>query len=114
MASSPERAQRGTDLSGVSRVSFTAWPGADGVVVLDTVINDDFAHRFQAYELDCMQVLAQFRRADELDAEAAYYGQQALQQEQARGPGYFVGLLQALATDRATMAQRLRTANETT
>lgn len=114
MASSPERAQRGTDLGGVSRVSFTAWPGADGVVVLDAVINDDFAHRFQAYELDCMQVLAQFRRADELDAEAAYYGQQALQQEQARGPGYFVGLLQALATDRATMAQRLRTANETT
>jgi hypothetical protein len=39
-------------------------------------------------------------------------GQRAVQQEQARGPGYFVGLLWVLATDRAAMAQRLRTGTE--
>jgi hypothetical protein len=114
MTSNPERAQRGADLSGVSLVSFNIWPGADGVGVPNTAINDDFAHRFQANELDCMKVLAQFRRADELDAEAAYYGHRAMQEEQARGPGYFTGLFRALATDRATMAQRLRNVNEET
>jgi hypothetical protein len=107
-------AQREADLSGMSLVSFNSSSGADGVVVLDTVINNDFAHRFQAYELDCVKVLAQFRRADELDAEAAYYGHRAIQEEQVRGPCYYVGLLRALATDRAAMAQRLRTTNEAT
>ncbi|MGH3600476.1 MAG: hypothetical protein ACRDQH_09390 [Pseudonocardiaceae bacterium] len=76
-------------------------------MILDTVINDDVVHRFQASELDYVKVAAQFRRAHELDAEAAYYRHRAMQQEQARGPGYYVGLLRALATDRAAMAQRL-------
>jgi hypothetical protein len=48
-----------------------------------------------------LKVLAQFRRADELDADAVYYRHRAPQREQARGPGYYVGLLRALATDRA-------------
>lgn len=67
-------AHSGVDPSGVTLVNFSASPDADGVVVLDTVINDDLAHRFLAYELDYVKVLAQFRRADELDSEAAYYG----------------------------------------
>jgi hypothetical protein len=86
MAASHEGAQREADLSGVSLVSFNASSGADGVVVLDTVINKNVAHRFQAYELDYVKVLAQFRRADELDAEAAYYGHRAIQEEHVRGP----------------------------
>ena len=46
-------------------------------------------------------------------AQAAYYSDQALQETQARGrPNYYVGLLRALATDRAAMAQRLRTGIE--
>jgi hypothetical protein len=109
MATSHEHARREADPSSISLASFGVSSGADGVVAPDTVINDDSANRFQAYELDYVKVLAQFRRADELDAEAAYYRQRALQQEQARGTGYFVGLLRALATDRAAMAQRLRT-----
>ena len=109
MATGHEHAQREADPSGISLVGFSISSGADGVVVPDTVINDDFTQRFQSYELDDVKVLAQFRRADELEAEATYYGQRAMQQEQARGPGYFVGLLRALATDRAAMAQRLRT-----
>ncbi len=107
MAANYEHAQRGSDPSGVSLISFSASPGADSVmVVLDTVINDDFAHRFQAYELDYVKVLAQFRRADELDAEAAYYCHRAVQEEQARDPGHYVGLLRALATDRAVESRR--------
>lgn len=109
MAANFGHAQRGSDPSGVSHVSFSASSGADGVV-LDTAINDDFAHRFQAYELDYLRVLAQFRRAEELDAEAAYYRHRAVQEEQARDPGHYVSMLRALATDRAAMAQRLRTA----
>ncbi|HEX5346360.1 MAG TPA: hypothetical protein VFW64_04555 [Pseudonocardiaceae bacterium] len=84
------------------------------MVILDTSVHDDFAHRFQARELEYVKVAAEFRRADELDAEAAYYAHRAMQQEQARGPSYYVGLLRALATDRAAMAQRLRTGNEAT
>lgn len=52
--------------------SASVLPPALRVVVLDAVINDDFVHRFQSYELDYVKPLAQFRRADELDAEAAY------------------------------------------
>jgi hypothetical protein len=89
MAASHEGAQREVDPSGVSLVSFDASSGADGVVVLDTVINDDVAHRFQTYELD---------------AEATYYGHRAIQEEQAR----------VLATDRAAMAQQFRTGSEAT
>jgi hypothetical protein len=109
MATGHEHAQREADFGGISLASFSVSSGADGVVAPETVINEDSAHRFRAYELDYVKVLAQFRRADELDAEAAYYGHRAMQQEQERGPGYFVGLLRALATDRAAMARRLRT-----
>jgi hypothetical protein len=73
VAASPERVQRGANPTRQHQY----FPGADGVVVLDTVINDDFVHRFQASELDYVQVLPQFRRADELDAEAAYYSHRA-------------------------------------
>lgn len=91
-------AQRRVDPSGVSLVSISASPDADGVVALDTVINDDFAHR----------------RADDLDAEAAYYRRRAIQEEQALGPGYYVDLLRGMATDRAAIAQRIRTRNGAT
>ncbi|MGH3801523.1 MAG: hypothetical protein ACRDTD_15590 [Pseudonocardiaceae bacterium] len=60
---------------------------------LDTVINDDVARH----------------RADALDAEAAYYRRRAIQEEQALGPGYYVDLLRRMATDRAALAQRIRT-----
>jgi hypothetical protein len=93
MATGHEHAQREADFGGISLASFSVSSGADGVVAPETVINEDSAHRFRAYELDYVKVLAQFRRADELDAEAAYYGHRAMQQEQERGPGYFVGLL---------------------
>ncbi len=98
MTASPERAQRGADPSGVSLVSISASPGVDGVVVPDTVINDDFVRS----------------RADELDAEAAYYDRRAMQEEQDLGPGYYADLLRGMATDRAAMAQRLRTGNGAT
>jgi hypothetical protein len=65
------------------------------VGVRDTVINDDFARR----------------RANNLDAEAAYYRHRAIQEEQALGPGYYVDLLREMATDRAAMAQRIRIRN---
>jgi hypothetical protein len=114
MTTRHERARREADPSDGSLVSFSTWHGADGVVILDTSVRDDLGHRFQARELEYVKVSAQFRRADELDAEAAYYAHRAMQQEQARGPSYYVGLLRALATDRAAMAQRLRTGNEGT
>jgi hypothetical protein len=98
MTASQERAQRGVDSSGVSLVSISASPGADGVVVLDTVINDDFASR----------------RVDDLDAEAAYYRRRAIQEEQALGTGYYVDPHQGMATDRAATAQRLRIRNGAT
>jgi len=49
------------------------------------------------------------RRADELDAEAAYYRRRAIQEHQALGPGYYVDLLQTMAVDLARLAQRTRT-----
>jgi hypothetical protein len=93
MAASFERAQREAEPSGVSLVNLNASLDIDGGVVPDTVINDDFAHS----------------RADELDAEAAYYDRRAMQEELALGPGYYVDLLRDMATDRAAMARRLRT-----
>lgn len=98
MATSPERAQQGAVPSGVSLISIGASLGADGVVAFDTVINDDFDRR----------------RAAALDAEAAYYSHRAIQEEQALGPGYYVDLLRGMATDRAAMAQRIRTKDEAT
>jgi hypothetical protein len=53
-------------------------------------------------------------RADELDAEAAYYHRRAIQEQQALGPGYYVDLLQTMATDRTAMAQRIRTGKDAT
>lgn len=97
MAASHDRAQREADPSGVSLFSFSASSGAEGVVVLDAVINDDFVHRFQAYDLHYVKALAQFRRADELDAEAAYCDHRA------SGPGYYVDLLRGVAADRVVM-----------
>ena len=67
--------------------------GAEDVGVLATLTNDDVARR-------C---------ADDLDAEAAYYRHRAVQEEQALGPGYYVDLLRGVATDRAVLAQRIRT-----
>jgi hypothetical protein len=95
MTASQQRAQRGVDPSGVALGNVGVSPGVDGVVVLDTVIQDDFARR----------------RADDLDAEAAYYRHRAIQEERALGPGYYVDLLAGMADDRATMAQRIRTGN---
>jgi hypothetical protein len=77
MTASQQRAQRGVNPSGVALGNVGVSPGVDGVVVLDTVIQDDFAHR----------------RADDLDAEAAYYRHRAIQEERALGPGYHVDLL---------------------
>jgi hypothetical protein len=53
-------------------------------------------------------------RADELDAEAAYYRRRAIQEQQALGPGYYVDLLRAMAADRAARAQRIRTGKAAT
>lgn len=90
--------QRRADPSDVSLVSSSASPDTDGGVALDTVINDNIARR----------------RADDLDAEAAYYRRRAIQEEQALGPGYYVNLLRGIATDRAATAQRIRTRNGAT
>lgn len=95
MTASQQRAQRGVNPSGVSLDNVGVSPGVDGVVVLDTVIRDDFARH----------------RANELDAEAAYYHHRAIQEERALGPGYYVDLLRDMAADRAAMAQRIRTGN---
>jgi hypothetical protein len=54
------------------------------------------------------------RRADDLDAEAAYYRYRAIQEELALGPGYYVDLLRGIATNQAAMAQRIRTGNAAT
>jgi hypothetical protein len=97
MTASQQRSQRGAKPSGVSLVSAGVLPGADGVVVRDTAIRDDPVHR----------------RADELDAEAAYYRHRAIQEERALGPGYYVDLLRGMAAERAAMAQRIRTGNGT-
>lgn len=93
MASSHERAQRGADLSGVSPISVDVSSGDESVVVPDAVTNEDSARR----------------RADDLAAEAAYYRQRAIQEEQALGPGHYVDLLWSIATSQAAMAQRIRT-----
>jgi hypothetical protein len=93
MATTHERSQRRVDPSRVSFISVDASCGAEDVVVLNTVTNEDSARR----------------RADDLDAEAAYYRHRAIQEEQALGPGYYVDLLRSMATNQASMAQRIRT-----
>ncbi len=94
MTASRQRAQRGVNPSG-ALVGAGVSPGADGVVVGDTVIRDDFVRD----------------RADDLDAEAAYYRHRAIQEERALGSGYYVDLLRGMAAERAAMAQRIRTRN---
>lgn len=54
------------------------------------------------------------RRADDLEAEAAYYRNRAIQEEQALGPGYYVDLLRGMATDQAAVAHRMRTGKAAT
>lgn len=96
MTASQQRAPRGVNFSVVSLDNVGVLPGVDDVVGLDRVIEDDFARR----------------RADNLDAEAAYYRHRAIQEERALGPGYYVDLLRDMAADRTAMAQRIRTGNE--
>jgi hypothetical protein len=48
MAASYEWAQPGADPSGVPLVSNSVFPRANGLVVHETVINDDLVHRIQA------------------------------------------------------------------
>lgn len=62
MTPSQERTQRGVSPSGVSLSNVDVSPDDDDVVVLDTVIQDDFARR----------------RADNLDVEAAHYRNRAI------------------------------------
>jgi hypothetical protein len=88
--------QWGVNPSGVFLVSVGVSPGVDDAAVVDTVIQDDFVRR----------------RADDLDAEAAYYRHRAVQEERALGPGYYVDLLRDLAADRAAMAARIRIRTE--
>jgi hypothetical protein len=57
--------QWGINSRGVTLVSVGVSPGADGVAGRETVIQEDFIHR----------------RADDLDAEAAYYRHRAIQEE---------------------------------
>jgi hypothetical protein len=84
-----KRPQPKDDPSGASVISCDA---AQQVVVTTITIDAPARHR-----------------ADKLDAEAAYYRRRAIQEQQALGPGYYVDLLRAMATDRAAMAQRIRT-----
>jgi hypothetical protein len=62
-----------------------------------------------AQQVAVTTITAARHRPDELDAEAAYYHRRAIQEQQALGPGYYVDLLQTMATDRAAMAQQIRT-----
>ena len=93
MATSHQRTQHRADPSGASVISVNTSSPAVGVVVPNPVTHDDSARR----------------RAEDLDAEAAYYRHRAIQEEQALGPGHYVNLLRDMATDQAAMAQRIRT-----
>jgi hypothetical protein len=93
MATSHQRTQHRADPSGASVISVNTSSPAVGVVVPNPVTHDDPARR----------------RAEDLDAEAAYYRRRAIQEEQALGPGHYVDLLRDMAADRAAMAQRIRT-----
>lgn len=89
-----KRPQQKDDSSGASLISCDA---ARQVVVTTITVDAPASHR-----------------ADELDAEAAYYRRRASQEQQALGPGYYVDLLRSMATDRAAMAQRIRTGKAAT
>jgi len=92
MATSQRQAKRGVKTRAMPPVSISASPGVDTVVVLDVASADDSAR--------C--------RADDLDAQAAYYWHRAIEEERALGPGYYVDLLRNMASERAAMAQRIR------
>ncbi|HET9257556.1 MAG TPA: hypothetical protein VFO16_20465 [Pseudonocardiaceae bacterium] len=87
-----KRTQRKVDPNTESLGGRDASRAAAERVASTPVTLDDFAHH----------------RADALDAEAAYYRRRAIQERQALGPGYYVDLLWAMATDRAATAQRIR------
>ena len=91
-ATHQQRTQRKNDPRGASLISGDA---ARQVVITTSTVDAAARHR-----------------ADELDAEAAYYHRRAIQEQQALGPGYYVDLLRAMATDRAAMAQRIRTGKD--
>lgn len=48
MSANRERVHIGAAPIGIPSARGAVFPGTYGVVVLDTVINDDFVHRFQA------------------------------------------------------------------
>jgi len=89
-----KRPHQKDDPSGAPLISYD---GAQQVVVTTTTIDAAARHR-----------------ADELDVEATYYHRRAIQEQQALGPGYYVDLLRAMATDRAAMAQRIRAGKDPT
>ena len=93
-----KRTQRKNDPNGGSLIRVDASCGAADKVVCTAVTVHGSARL----------------HADELDAEAAYYRRRAIQEQQALGPGYYVDLLWAIATDRAAMAQRIRTGQAAT
>ena len=97
MTASKERAPRRVDPRGISPVSIGASSGVDDVVRRGAGLEEGFVDR----------------RADDLDAQAAYYHHRAIQEERALGPGYYVDLLEGMATDRAAMARRMRLWNGT-
>lgn len=92
MATSREQAQRGVTTRGTPPTGISASPGVDDVAVLDFDFDDD-GTRY---------------RAEDLDAQAAYYRHRAIQEERALGPGYYVDLLRGMAADRSAMAQQIR------
>jgi hypothetical protein len=95
MATSHKRTQRKTDPRDISRTN--APTGAKSAVVLDAAANGELIRR----------------RADALDADAAYYRHRAIQEERALGPGYYVDLLRKMASHQAAMAQQLRASKGT-
>jgi hypothetical protein len=97
MAASHECAQRGADSRDVSLVSISACSGAASVVVLSAVTDDGFANR----------------RADDLDIEAAYYRDRAIEDKQALTPGYYVDLRRFIAQTGAALARSIRAGSKT-
>ena len=91
MVGNHKHAQRRADPRDVSLANASRV--AEGVALLDAAANGDLIRR----------------RADKLDAEAAYYRHRAIQEEQALGPGHYVDLLRKMASHQAAVAQQLRT-----
>jgi hypothetical protein len=87
-AAHQKRIQRKDDPDDTSPINSSA---AQQMVVTTVTVDNSAGHR-----------------ADAPDAEAAYYRRRAIQEQQALGPGHYVDLLRAMATDLATMAHRIR------